>query len=184
MVAPNFLLVDSALGSPLLREGCRDFRAAIRWVHALPYGRNTNRADYALVAVERRGACSTKHAFLAALAREAGAPVALRMGIFLMDESNTPGVGRTLSAFGLSSVPEAHCYLAVGEERVDVTFPDSSGRCTLTFLAEEEIAPEAIGAPKVEWHRNYVEHWSKAKGLGPQAVWAAREACIAALSRP
>lgn len=167
---------------PLLREDCSDFHAALRWVHALPYGRNTNRADYSLVATERRGTCSTKHALLAALAREAHAPVALRTGIFLMSEQTTTGVGRTLRQHGLASVPEAHCFLAIGHDRIDITFPDSPGTCRLTFIAEMEITPEDIGATKLAWRRPFLAAWARDNGLDPDAVWTAREACIAALS--
>lgn len=178
----TFPLAESPLSIPLLREGCSDFHSAIRWVHALPYGRNTNRADYSLVASERRGTCSTKHALLAALAREARAPVALRTGIFLMSEDTTPGVGSTLRRHGMASVPEAHCFLAVGDGRVDITFPESPGTCNLTFIAEMEIAPEDIGATKLGWHRSFLAEWARDNALAPDAVWAAREACVAALS--
>lgn len=157
------------------------FHAAVGWVHALPYGRNADRANYGRVLVEQRGTCSTKHALLAALAREEQVHVPLRIGIYLMDEMNTPGIGETLRSRGFSSIPEAHCVLVAGRERVDVTFPNSSGRCTERFIAERDIEPEEIGAVKLAWHRDFVERWARAERLDPDAVWSAREACIAAL---
>lgn len=158
-----------------------DRRGAVRWAHSLPYGRTSDRADFTRVLSERRGTCSTKHALLAALAREAHVRVPLRLGIYLMDDANTPGVGEALRLHGLSHVPEAHCVLVAEDGLVDVTFPGSDGRCALTFIAHCDITPEEIGAFKLAWHQAFVEQWARAERLEPHAVWTAREACIAAL---
>jgi len=107
-------LPDSALAAvgslhePFALAGCATFRGAAKHVHALPHGRNSDRADWRLVLEEARGTCSTKHALLAALAREQHVPVSLMIGIFDMSEANTPGVGSVLSAHALASLPEAH----------------------------------------------------------------------------
>jgi hypothetical protein len=159
----------------------RDFHSAARWVHALPYGRNTERSEYSLVLDERRGTCSTKHALLAALARDANVAVHLRAGIFLMDEANTPGVGDALRVHGLPSVPEAHCVLAFDGTISDLTFPETNGRCALAFVVERDLIPEEIGSAKRAWHQAFVAQWARSLGLDQSAVWAAREACIAAL---
>ncbi len=178
---PDFPLTNGELARRFRALGMCGFHAAVGWVHALPYGRNADRANYGRVLVEQRGTCSTKHALLAALAREEQVHVPLRIGIYLMDEMNTPGIGETLRSRGFSSIPEAHCVLVAGRERVDVTFPNSSGRCTERFIAERDIEPEEIGAVKLAWHRDFVERWARAERLDPDAVWSAREACIAAL---
>ena len=62
--------------------GIRDFRAAGRFLHHLPYGRNTDRANFRLVLSEGLGTCSTKHALLAELAREQQLPIVLTLGIY------------------------------------------------------------------------------------------------------
>jgi hypothetical protein len=54
------------------------------------------------------GTCTTKHATLTELAREQRIDVQLVLGIYEMNERNTPGVGRVLGAYGLSCIPEAH----------------------------------------------------------------------------
>jgi len=61
--------------------------------------------------VPRRFTCTTKHALLAALAREQHINAQLVLGIYEMSERNTPGVGHVLSRYGLSYIPEAHCHL-------------------------------------------------------------------------
>ena len=168
------------LGAAFSAVGARRFREAARFVNALPYGRTADRADYRRVLPERRGTCSTKHALLAALAAECGAPVRLVLGVYLMDPANTPGVGPVLRAAGLGAVPEAHCYLAHGGARVDLTWP---GRIAAppAVVQEEAIQPHQVGAFKVRRHRQYVEAWAGEQGLDGGRVWSAREACIAAL---
>lgn len=179
---PNFALGGEAgLSAGFAALGRRDYHAAARHVRRLPYGRNSQRADYGLVLQEGRGTCSTKHALLAALAREHGWPVELRLGIYEMSGDNTPGVGPVLCRYGLELVPEAHCYLAYGGVRVDLTrvvAPDP----ILDFLYEETIEPAGIGAYKVDVHRRFVRGWAAERGLDFERVWRAREGCIGALS--
>jgi hypothetical protein len=89
------------LGGRFAALGLRRFHAAAEYVWRLPYGRTTDRADYTAVLTERRGTCSTKHALLAATAREHAQPLQLVLGIYEMDERNTPGVGSILKQHGL-----------------------------------------------------------------------------------
>lgn len=178
---PDFRLKASGrLGSRFRSFGIGDFRQAAAHVRDLPYGRNSDRSDWGLVLAEGRGTCSTKHALLAALAREHGADVELRLGIYLMDGKNTPGAAGALDAVGLAALPEAHCYLAHRSERVDVTGVESSG--IEGFLHEEAIEPGQIGAYKVGAHRDFLRTWAAERGLDPDHVWRVREGCIAALS--
>jgi hypothetical protein len=164
-----------------------DYRAAARFVHQLPYGRNADRANFRLVIPELRGTCSTKHALLAALAIEQRLPVHLTLGIYEMRESNTPGVNAVLSRHGLAMVPEAHCYLIYNGVRVDVT-RDSviAAESIAHFLHEETITPEQIGDYKVAMHKAWMRDWvaRETPGLAWEQVWKIREECIAALSSP
>jgi hypothetical protein len=180
---PDFALAaEHRVGATLRALGIERFVDAARFVHALPYGRNADRADYALVVEERRGTCSTKHALLAALAREHGVALALRVGIYAMTEANTPGIGHALRAHGVESVPEAHCYLVHGDLRVDLTHPGTSGLCALAFEEEHPIEPEDIGERKLAIHRAKLARWAAARGLSFDEAWRTREECIAALS--
>jgi hypothetical protein len=173
------------VSAEFLALGLRDYRAAARFINQLPYGRNSDRADFRLVLREHRGTCSTKHALLAALAIEQKLPVRLTLGIYEMNERNTPGVGAVLMRSGLASIPEAHCYLVFGGERVDVTRSlTDPGEPIAEFLHEETIAPAQIGRYKLEYHQNHLRQWSAGKGLRFDEVWQIRESCIAALSAP
>jgi hypothetical protein len=179
---PNFDLDPGAvISAQFLFYGNRDYHAAARHVWRLPYGRNSERANYGLVLVEGRGTCSTKHALLAALAREHDRPVELWLGIYEMNEDNTPGVGPVLRGYGLDSVPEAHCYLACKGVRVDLTRAEPTQPIE-DFLHEESIEPEGIGAYKVDTHRACMREWALKRNLDFEQVWWIREECIVALS--
>ncbi len=180
---PDFPLdAEGETGRRFAALGIGGYRDAARHVRNLPYGRNSDRSDWRLVLEEGRGTCSTKHALLAELARENGRCVALVLGVYEMNEANTPGVGAVLKRHGLPSVPEAHCYLAHEGARVDVTREVEAAEPIAGFLHEEEIEPGQVGEYKVEAHRGFVRRWAEERGLDPERVWRAREECIAALA--
>ncbi len=179
---PNFALDGRVRpDAAFVALGALDYHAAALRVRRLPYGRNTDRADYGSVLEEGRGTCGTKHALLAALARDHGVPVELRLVIYEMDGRNTPGVGPVLARYGLGCVPEAHCYLAYRGARVDLTRAIQADPIE-SFLYEETIEPAGIGPYKVEVHRRFVREWASARGLDYHLVWRIREECIGALS--
>ena len=171
-----------------LALGTGNFQTAACYLHHLPYGRNTNRADFRLVLDEGRGTCSTKHALLAELAREQQIPVALTLGIYAMHERNTPGVGYILEKYGLSFLPEAHCYLTYARTRIDITRPRVESTEPITqFFHEEIITPVDIGKYKVEVHHQYLRTWlaneHSVAGRTFTEIWEIREECIAALAQ-
>ena len=184
-LASRPLAADGPVTARFRALGAADFAAAARYVRQLPYGRITERSRYWLVLDEGRGTCTTKHATLAALAREQGIDVQLVLGIYEMSERNTPGVGPVLRAHGLAYIPEAHCYLRYQGERVDMTGVPTGAEPIERFLHEEPITIEQIGAYKNDLHRAFLREWiaraDPAPGRGLEDVWRIREACIAAL---
>lgn len=181
------LVVPGKITSQFLGLGIGDFHTAARFVHRLPYGRNTDRTDYSLVLPENRGTCSTKHALLARLAEEQSFEgILLSLGIYEMSQDNTPGVGPVLSRYDLASVPEAHCYLTYAGTRVDLTSPmDAATGRTIRFLYEQTISPEGIGSYKTTLHEVFLRGWAKgaqAGGHNWRELLSIREECIAALS--
>lgn len=187
---PDHAFADaSVITDAFVSAGVKDFRAAARYIQALPYGRNSSRTDPLIVIREHRGTCSTKHALLARLAVEQRLEIALVIGIYRMGERNTPGVGRVLAASGLDYVPEAHCYLRYRAERIDVTreIADVSAEPIARFLHEEEISPEQIGDYKIALHQRWIREWMASpdarRGLSFDELWKIREACIAALGQ-
>ena len=94
-----------------LSENIKTLWHAIQYVQKLPYRRTTDRANYFQVLIEKRGACSTKHALIAALAKELSIPLKLNLGIFLLTPQNTPKIALVLESYCFKAIPEAHCYL-------------------------------------------------------------------------
>jgi hypothetical protein len=171
----------------LARAIC-NFQSAARYLHHLPYGRNTNRADFRLVLDEGRGTCSTKHVLLAEMAHEQQIPVALTLGIYAMHERNTPGVGPILEKYDLFFLPEAHCYLTYARTRIDITRSGVESNQPITqFFHEEIIIPADIGEYKVELHQKFLQAWllneKRASGRTFEEIWGIREECIAALAQ-
>jgi hypothetical protein len=166
-----------------------DLRAAGQHLCELPYGRNRYPGDPLAVLTERRGTCSTKHALLRRLAIEQGINLVLVLGIYEMNERNTPGVGSVLQGHGLKSIPEAHCYARVGDKRIDVTRQRARGEAEPIshFRHEEEIDPSQITIYKIGVHKSFLHQWiTVTPGLGGltlTCIWAIREECIAALSQ-
>lgn len=183
LALPNFRLSPhSAIAREFLRHGATDFHRAVRHVWLLPYARTTPRNDYLRVLRQGRGTCSTKHALVAALAHEHGAPVRLVLGIYEMDAANTPGIGDVLARHGLASILEAHCYLVHEGERIDLTRGDD-GWGEMRFIHEETIRPEQIGEYKLVVYQRHLWEWALAHDMSPGLAWSIREECIAALSR-
>lgn len=180
------LLAAGPISIALKRAGCHSCQSAAITVWQMPYGRNSDPDDPLCVVVERCGTCSTKHALLKRLFDEQGLDgVELRTGIYEMTEANTPGVGSVLSAHGLDSIPEAHCYLVVEGDRFDLTRQLPPGVEPIGgFAAEETIEPEQTTGYKRDFHRRYLAR-RIAEGAYPghtlDTLWSIREECIAAL---
>jgi len=183
---PVILKPAGVVSSRFIEVQVRDFREAAAYVHRLPYGRNTNRSDALAVIREGHGTCSTKHALLRRLALEQDIDIALVIGIYEMNQENTPGVGDVLEKYGLKNLPEAHCYLRSGQMKVDVTREMRGYRSEIPgFVYEEEIAPDQIGDYKASVHRRFLKQWMERRTLGTghtlDDLWRIREECIAAL---
>ncbi len=155
-------------------------------VRQLPYGRNENRNDFSLVLKEGRGTCSSKHALIKALAEEQNwEEVNLILCIYRMNRKNTPGIGDQLDGI-LDYIPEAHCFLRIGSEEFDITFPDSDIQTLQPdILATQAISANQISSYKVEYHKNWLKQWlaDSEIPLSFEALWKIREICIAKLTK-
>ncbi len=169
-----------------LDAGIHTFHDALLYVRRLPYARTTDASDLARVFGENRGTCSTKHTLLAALAAESGYDVRLMLGVYKMDGDNTPWVGPVLSEAGLEYLPEAHCYLKWEEQRYDFTMGASDPvYFEGVLLHEQELDPDGAPAAKKNIHKEFLKTWlgeQPAVTLSFDGLWAAREACMDALT--
>lgn len=169
------------LSKTFIEKDIFSFLEACDYVWKLPYGRTSDRANWRLVLTEERGACSTKHALLKALADELGLDIDLVTGIYPMTGKNTLGIKRVLLKHGLDFIPEAHCYLRYQGKRVDLTrFNAHAEEPINEFFIEINIAPNDIGETKLNFHKEYI--YSTYGDSEFSKIWTVREECIAAIS--
>jgi hypothetical protein len=183
----NFSLsLNSPLSKLLLTKEITDFKSAIAYIHQLPYGRTSDRSDYNLILLENKGTCATKHAFLKQLAIENNQDaVELYIGIYQMNETNTKGVGSVLNNYNLDYIPEAHTYLKINGNLLDITrATENKTSFEDSLLTEQQILPHQIGDFKVNWHQTFLKQWITDEQLpyAVQEIWNIREECILALS--
>lgn len=184
---PNFLIKAGAPLSQHCQElAILDFHGAVDYIFKLPYRRNSSKENLTLVFSEKCGVCSTKHAALAALALENDfKKLKLIIGIYQMNEKNTPGVGEVLGKSKLAFMPEAHTYLVFENERIDITRQvETEESPFVSLLLEKEIQPSQIGKFKVGLHQEFLKKWILENEMeySLDEIWKIREDCIHALS--
>lgn len=159
--------------------GARWFVEAARLVHELPYGR-PSRPDAVLA--ERRGTCSGRHALLSALASELDLDVTLVEVETELGPDCGPEVGGVLAAADLPPLPELHVHLRCVDRGVDLTFPPAARRAIWPPKGPTRTIDASELSTKAARHRERLGAYCAERGLDPTKAWAAREACIAALS--
>jgi len=163
-----------------------EFKKLIDKVKNIPYGRNANRYDFSLVLSENKVTCSSKHAFLKDFAdKNEIENVKLFIGIFKMDEVNTPRLGDLLSKNNIKYIPEAHCYLKINQIPFDVTTIDSFyDKIKHDIIEEIEITPNQVSDFKVAYHKAFLKKWITETNQNNtfEEIWEIREQCISKLS--
>lgn len=163
-----------------------NFEELIEKVKHIPYGRNSNRSDFSLVLKENKGTCSSKHAFLKEYADENNIEnVKLFIGVFKMNEINTPKITPLLSDNAINYIPEAHCYIKIKDAVIDVTNSTSFHESIKNDILEEiEIEPKQVVTFKVDYHQNFIKKWcnDEAISISFDEIWAIREVCIQRLA--
>lgn len=174
------------LSKLVLAKGVATLETALAYLRSLPYGRTSNRIDLSLVMMEQRGSCSSKHAFLKQLAIENDwSQVKLFIGMYAMNEQNTPGIGTVLTEHQITAIPEAHCYVKINGTVIDITSPTSSfDRIKDSLLEEIEIEPSQVADFKVKYHQKFMKNWLQTSGIKIpfDKIWELREQCIKNLS--
>jgi hypothetical protein len=181
----DFPLTGSGpLSSAVRALGVKRFAEIAELIRALPYGRVAYDNDQSAILRERKGTCSSKHQFLAALAHECGRiDVSLTIGLYEMSERNTPGVGSILAAARVDAIPEAHCYLIYQGQRYDFTGLASGQSSPFDSLIDERsVAPHDLPSVKLAYHQEAIARWATKVGLGFERAWQLREECIASLA--
>jgi len=184
----NFNINSNLQCSQLSKSiGAYDFLSLCDYIKNIPYGRTTDRSNYKAIITENSGTCSTKHAFLKAVAIEnKQQSISLFIGIYKMKDTNTNGVGSVLNTHNLEYIPEAHTYIKINDKTVDITRNQVSQHSfEKDLLTEIEIMPKQIGDFKLQLHQNYIKQWldDNNYNITFKSLWNIREACILALSK-
>jgi hypothetical protein len=167
-----------------LERGITDFKGAAGFIQSLPYGRNKDKTDLATVFTDGCGTCSTKHALLKQLAIENDIDgVQLILCIYKMGEINSPAVRYVLQKYGLAYVPEAHNYLRINGDILDITRRGwSIGPFQEDIISEIEILPDQVTDFKVGYHKQVISNWLEDDPTilyTSDELFAIREECIA-----
>ncbi len=167
--------------------GINTWSGLITWTKNLPYGRNANRHDLILIVSEKKGTCSSKHAFLKKLADlNEIENVNLIIGIYKMNNTNTPKIGDELTKNSLDYIPEAHCYLEIEDVKKDYTNNTADfSKIKNDILKEINIQPEQVANFKVEFHKSFIKNWIIENDIrfSFDEIWKIRENCIQNLSK-
>ncbi len=182
MTLRHLLYSNDTLTQLVKKQEVYSWEELINYISRLPYGRNTNRADFSLVIIEKKGTCSSKHAFLKKIADLNNiSDIKLVIGMYKMSESNTPKIGTELSTHNIDYIPEAHCYLKIGNTPVDVTSKESHfDTIKNDILQEKEIIPEQVTKYKVQYHKDFLKTWITDQKIkfDFDTIWNIREKCI------
>ena len=168
-------------------SGVKTWRDLIGSVKRIKYGRTSKRSDLNLVWTEQKGTCSSKHAFLKKVADLNHIPnVKLMLCMFKMNTTNTPSIGDALDGQPITYNPEAHCYLSIEDENIDITSSESSfAKIKDDIIEQIEIEPEQVFQFKVDYHKDFLKNWilKEKCHLSFDQVWSIREKCIENMSK-
>lgn len=179
-VLPSFALSAHSISARgFLQRSVSDYHRAVVYVARLPWVHAADTSDYRGVLTAGYGTSAAKHALLAALAAEHGAPVQLVLGVYEMTAANTPAIAGVLQRHNVDCVLDAGCWLRYSGEPVDLT-RDPSESSQLSVLHEEVVAPEQIGAYRLAVYQRYLWDWSENRGWSMEEAWQVRQDCVAA----
>lgn len=183
----RMLLGTDELTSDIVESGIVDWKDLLRTVRQFHFGRNSNREDFTLVWSERKGTCSSKHAFLKLVAELNGFEnVELCIAIYRMNSINTPEIRKILEKKDLSYIPEVYCYLKIDGNELDVTTLKSDFNNYKADIIEEfVIEKEAVVSKKIDLHKNFIKNWIETEQISHllSEIWELREQCILALEK-
>ncbi len=141
---PDVELIPSGpISSYFLKLGIKTFKNAGKFVHDMEYGYNSNKDDKMILFKENKGTCTTKHAVIAALAKELDIPLRKHVGVYRFTEDVSKGANNIVEKYNIPYIPLTHCFLVYKNHRFDLTEGNNNGKETTIdeFIYEEEVEP-------------------------------------------
>ena len=104
------------------------FYQACHWVKNLPYGSNSSNNDSLIIFQEAKATCTNKHGIISRLAGELNLEVYKNLGFYQLNDEIMTGVSKIIEPYGLSFIPQIHCFLEYQNYRVDLTEGNCNGK--------------------------------------------------------
>lgn len=123
-----FISSEGIVAQKFLDLEIATFHQACHWIKNLPYGFNSDFSNSLIIFEERRGTCTTKHGIIAFLAQELGLEVYKNLGFYRLNDEIITGVNKIIQPYGLSFIPQIHCFLEYKSYRVDLTEGNCNGK--------------------------------------------------------
>ncbi len=183
-VLPNVQIQNHGKFSSLFLElGLTTFQDACRSVKAMPYGANATSEDSLSLFEEGHGTCTTKHGAIAHLAQEQTLSIYKNLGFYRLSDSIVTGVDSILNGYGLSYIPQVHCFLSYQSYRVDLTEGNCNGKNQTIddYDFVVRVQPDPSAAEKRDCYlthlRRYFEFSPELAAVGEEQVLEILEAC-------
>ncbi len=116
------------IAEKFMEQGIKTFHEACYWTQQLTYGPNSSTMDSIILFEERQGTCTTKHGVMARLAAELGLPVYKNLGFYRLNDDIVTGINAIIKPYGLSFIPQTHCFLNYLSISVDLTAGNCNGK--------------------------------------------------------
>lgn len=161
-VLPNAdISSQGTISKLLMQKGLQTFQDACGYVKAMSYGTNAEVSDSCILFEDGYGNCFTKHGAIARLAEELNLPVYKNLGFYRLNDEIVTGINSILAPYGLSFIPQIHCFLEYGNYRVDLT----EGNCHGKNKTIEDydfvirIQPDITRDQKKQYYTEYLKRY-------------------------
>ncbi len=154
---PNVKLVERGfISRKFLELGITELSQAIKYVHSMKYGYNSNYDDPLILFKENKGTCTSKHATIARLAEELDIPLFKTVGIYKMTEEIVTGTQEILNDHDIPYIPMIHCFLVYQQHRFDLTEGNSNGknRAIDDFIQSKQVSPDFSQKEEYFWYKD------------------------------
>ena len=128
-VLPNPIISSNgAISQQFYHRNLTTFHQACHWVKNLPYGSNSSNNDSLIIFQEGKATCTNKHGIISRLAEELNLEVYKNLGFYRLNDEVVTGVNKIIEPYGLSFIPQIHCFLEYKNYRVDLTEGNCNGK--------------------------------------------------------
>jgi len=148
---------QGVVSKAFIDRGVKTFREACHYVNRLPYGYNSSSGNAMILFDDGFGTCFEKHGLIARLAEELALPVYRYEGFYPLTNKIVTGVDTILAEYGLPYIPRIHCFLTCGENHIDLTDGNCTGKNGLieTYLKIFQAKPEQTQSELDDTYRSY-----------------------------